>query len=85
MSDGALQTLKFGMAMGMGERFISEMVDVVKRLNGTGMKVIVLGAGVIGVDHSLLPGARGGEVRVLDQRTGRDGDELRQRRGALLA
>ena len=34
MSDGALQTLKLGMAMGMGERFISEMVDVVKRLNG---------------------------------------------------
>jgi 3-hydroxyisobutyrate dehydrogenase-like beta-hydroxyacid dehydrogenase len=34
MSDGALQTLKLGLAMGMGERYISEMVDVVKRLNG---------------------------------------------------
>ena len=34
MSDGALQTLKLGMAMGMGERFMPEMVDVVLRLNG---------------------------------------------------
>ena len=34
MSDGALQTLKLGMAMGMGDRYISEMLDVVKRLNG---------------------------------------------------
>jgi len=34
MSDGALQTLKLGLAMGMGERYITEMVDVVKRLNG---------------------------------------------------
>ena len=34
MSDGALQTLKLGLAMGMGERYISEMVDVVRRLNG---------------------------------------------------
>ena len=33
MSDGALQTLKLGMAMGMGERFVPEMVDVVLRLN----------------------------------------------------
>ena len=34
MSDGALQTCKLGLAMGMGERYISEMVDVVVRLNG---------------------------------------------------
>ena len=34
MSDGALQTVKLGLAMGMGERYISEMVDVVRRLNG---------------------------------------------------
>ena len=33
MSDGALQTLKFGMAMGMGERFIPEMADIVLGLN----------------------------------------------------
>ena len=29
MSDGALQTLKLGMAMGIGERFVPEMVDIV--------------------------------------------------------
>jgi len=34
MSDGALQTLKLGLSMGMGERYITEMVDIVKRLNG---------------------------------------------------
>jgi 3-hydroxyisobutyrate dehydrogenase-like beta-hydroxyacid dehydrogenase len=34
MSDGALQTVKLGLAMGMGERYISEMLDVVLRLNG---------------------------------------------------
>ena len=34
MSDGALQTLKLGLSMGMGERYISEMLDVVRRLNG---------------------------------------------------
>ena len=33
MSDGALQTLKLGMAMGMGERFMPEMADIVLRLN----------------------------------------------------
>ena len=33
MSDGALQTLKFGMAMGMGERFVPEMADIVLGLN----------------------------------------------------
>jgi 3-hydroxyisobutyrate dehydrogenase-like beta-hydroxyacid dehydrogenase len=34
MSDGALQTLKLGLAMGMGPRYITEMVDVVLKLNG---------------------------------------------------
>ncbi|MFO1142942.1 MAG: NAD(P)-dependent oxidoreductase [Amaricoccus sp.] len=34
MSDGALQTLKLGVAMGMGERFMPEMVDIVLALNG---------------------------------------------------
>ena len=29
MSDGALQTLKLGMAMGLGERYVPEMVDIV--------------------------------------------------------
>ena len=33
MSDGALQTLKLGMAMGLGERFIPEMADIVLGLN----------------------------------------------------
>ena len=33
MSDGALQTLKLGMAMGMGERFVPEMADIVRTLN----------------------------------------------------
>jgi 3-hydroxyisobutyrate dehydrogenase-like beta-hydroxyacid dehydrogenase len=33
MSDGALQTLKYGLAMGMGERYIPELVDVVVALN----------------------------------------------------
>ncbi len=33
MSDGALQTLKLGMAMGMGERYVPEMVDIVLALN----------------------------------------------------
>jgi 3-hydroxyisobutyrate dehydrogenase-like beta-hydroxyacid dehydrogenase len=33
MSDGALQTIKLGMAMGFGERFVPEMVDVVLALN----------------------------------------------------
>jgi 3-hydroxyisobutyrate dehydrogenase-like beta-hydroxyacid dehydrogenase len=33
MSDGALQTLKLGLSMGMGDRYITEMVDIVKRLN----------------------------------------------------
>ena len=33
MSDGALQTLKLGMAMGMGERFVPEMADIVLALN----------------------------------------------------
>ena len=36
MSDGALQTLKLGMAMGSGERYVPEMVDVVLALNGDG-------------------------------------------------
>lgn len=34
MSDGALQTLKLGMAMGMGERYVPEMTDIVLALNG---------------------------------------------------
>ena len=33
MSDGALQTLKLGMAMGFGERYLPEMVDIVRELN----------------------------------------------------
>jgi 3-hydroxyisobutyrate dehydrogenase-like beta-hydroxyacid dehydrogenase len=33
MSDGALQTLKLGMAMGMGERYVPEMTDIVLALN----------------------------------------------------
>ena len=33
MSDAALQTLKLGMAMGFGERYVPEMVDVVLALN----------------------------------------------------
>jgi 3-hydroxyisobutyrate dehydrogenase-like beta-hydroxyacid dehydrogenase len=33
MSDGALQTVKLGMAMGFGERFVPEMVDIVLALN----------------------------------------------------
>ena len=33
MSDGALQTLKLGMAMGMGERYVPEMADIVVALN----------------------------------------------------
>lgn len=34
MSDGALQTLKLGMAMGMGARYVPEMTDIVLALNG---------------------------------------------------
>ncbi|HRO12453.1 NAD(P)-dependent oxidoreductase [Amaricoccus sp.] len=34
MSDGALQTLKLGMAMGMGERYVPEMTDIMLALNG---------------------------------------------------
>ena len=33
MSDGALQTLKLGMAMGFGERFVPEVGDIVLALN----------------------------------------------------
>jgi 3-hydroxyisobutyrate dehydrogenase-like beta-hydroxyacid dehydrogenase len=33
MSDGALQTLKFGMAMGFADRFVPEMTDIVRALN----------------------------------------------------
>ena len=33
MSDGAMQTLKLGMAMGFGERYVPEMVDIVLALN----------------------------------------------------
>jgi len=36
MSDGALQTLKLALSMGMGERYITEMVDAVLKLNGDG-------------------------------------------------
>jgi len=36
MSDGALQTLKLGMAMGMGERYVPEMTDIVLGLNEPG-------------------------------------------------
>lgn len=36
MSDGALQTLKLGMAMGMGDRYVPEMSDIVKALNEPG-------------------------------------------------
>ena len=34
MSDGALQTLKLATAMGMGDRYIVELTDAVKALNG---------------------------------------------------
>ena len=34
MSDGALQTLKLGVAMGMGERYMPQIVDIVLALNG---------------------------------------------------
>ncbi len=34
MSDGALQTLKLGMSMGFGERYVPEMTDIVLALNG---------------------------------------------------
>lgn len=34
MSDGALQTLKLGMSMGFGDRYVPEMVDIVRALNG---------------------------------------------------
>jgi 3-hydroxyisobutyrate dehydrogenase-like beta-hydroxyacid dehydrogenase len=33
MSDGALQTLKLGMAMGFGDRFVPEMADITRALN----------------------------------------------------
>jgi len=33
MSDGAMQTLKLGMAMGMAERYVPEMTDIVLALN----------------------------------------------------
>jgi hypothetical protein len=33
MSDGTLQTLKLGLAMGFGERYVPEMVDIVLNLN----------------------------------------------------
>lgn len=33
LSDGTLQTLKLGMAMGMGGRYVPEMVDIVRGLN----------------------------------------------------
>ncbi len=33
MSDGALQTLKLGAAMGFGERYVPEMSDIVLELN----------------------------------------------------
>ena len=33
LSDGTFQTLKLGMAMGMGERYVPEMVDIVRALN----------------------------------------------------
>lgn len=33
MSDGALQTLKLGMAMGFGDRYVPEMADIVLALN----------------------------------------------------
>lgn len=36
MSDGALQTLKLGVAMGMGERFMPQIGDIVLALNGQG-------------------------------------------------
>jgi 3-hydroxyisobutyrate dehydrogenase-like beta-hydroxyacid dehydrogenase len=36
MSDGALQTVKLGMAMGFGDRFVPEMLDVVVALNAPG-------------------------------------------------
>jgi 3-hydroxyisobutyrate dehydrogenase-like beta-hydroxyacid dehydrogenase len=34
LSDGTLQTLKLGMAMGMAGNYVPEMVDIVRRLNG---------------------------------------------------
>lgn len=34
MSDAALQMLKLGMAMGMGQRYGPEMVDIALALNG---------------------------------------------------
>lgn len=34
LSDAAFQTLKLGMAMGMGERYVPEAVDIVRTLNG---------------------------------------------------
>ena len=34
MSDGALQTLKLGVAMGMGERYMPQIGDIVLALNG---------------------------------------------------
>ena len=71
MSDGALQTLKLGLSMGMGERYISEMVDVVQAAErGRDMKVIVLGAGVIGVTTAYYLAREGAEVRVLDRQAG---------------
>ena len=36
MSDGALQTLKLGMAMGFGERYVPEMADILLELNEPG-------------------------------------------------
>jgi hypothetical protein len=35
LSDGTFQTLKLGMAMGFGERYVPEMVDIVRALNGS--------------------------------------------------
>jgi 3-hydroxyisobutyrate dehydrogenase-like beta-hydroxyacid dehydrogenase len=36
MSDGALQTLKLGLNMGLGESFVPQMLDIVRRLNDPG-------------------------------------------------
>ena len=36
MSDGAQQTLKLGLNMGLGERFVPQMLDIVRRLNDPG-------------------------------------------------
>jgi 3-hydroxyisobutyrate dehydrogenase-like beta-hydroxyacid dehydrogenase len=36
MSDGALQTLKLGVSMGLGEHFVPELTDVVLNLNDPG-------------------------------------------------